>query len=151
MGSRFRTDALFLALETSGPLGSVAVGTGTRVLARGFLDRQGRHAAEVIPRISACLAEARVAIRDLTGVVVGAGPGSFTGVRVAAATAKGIAHALHIPLWPFSSLEAAAVAERVITSLPGLQSGSPPARAEQARYVLFDARGDRVYAACYEL
>ena len=151
MGSVLAPDALYLALDTSGPLGSVAVGTGTRVLARGFLDRQGRHAAEVIPRITECLAEARLTMRDLAGVVVGAGPGSFTGVRVAAATAKGLAHGLHIPLLPFSSLEAAAVSERLIVALPGVPSGVPPARAERARYVLFDARGDRVYAACYEL
>jgi tRNA threonylcarbamoyladenosine biosynthesis protein TsaB len=151
MGSSFRPDALYLALDTSGPLGSVALGSGARVLARGFLDRQGRHAAEMIPRISECLSEAGAAMADLAGVVVGAGPGSFTGVRVAAATAKGIAHALRIPLWPFSSLEAAAVSERVISALPGLPSGAPPARTDRARYVLFDARGDRVYAACYEL
>jgi len=151
MATSLRPDALYLALDTSGPLGSVAVGTGSRVLARAFLDRQGRHAAEVIPRISECMAEAGARMRELAGVVVGAGPGSFTGVRVAAATAKGIAHALGIPLWPFSSLEAAAVSERVISALPGLPSGAPAARADRARYVLFDARGDRVYAACYEL
>ena len=151
MGSASAPDALQLALDTSGPLGSVAVGTGARVLARGFLDRQGRHAAEMIPRITECLADARVTMRDLAGVVVGAGPGSFTGVRVAAATAKGIAHALGVPLWAFSSLEAAAISERLVAALPGVPSGAPPARAERARYVLFDARGDRVYAACYEL
>jgi tRNA threonylcarbamoyladenosine biosynthesis protein TsaB len=151
MAPSFRPDALYLALETSGSLGSVAVGTSVRVLARGFLDRQGRHAAEVIPRISECLAEAGAEVRDLAGIVVGAGPGSFTGVRVAAATAKGMAHALGIPLWPFSSLEAAAISERVISALPGRASGGPPARSDLARYVLFDARGDRVYAACYAM
>ena len=147
MGLSFRP---YLGIETSGPLGSVAVGSGTRVLARAFLDRQERHSAEVIPRVAETLAEAGTNVRDLAGLVVGAGPGSFTGVRVAAATAKGIAHALDLPLWPFSSLEAAAVSERVSATLPC--SGESGARwAEELRYVLFDARGDRVYAACYRL
>src|SRR5690606_18749354 len=117
-------------------LGSVAVGEAGRVLARAPLGRQGRHAAEVVPRIDEVLAVAGLGPRALAGVVVGAGPGSFTGGRVAAATAKGLAHALAVPLWPFSSLEAAAL---------------EPDGAAGIRWVLFDARGDRVYAACYDL
>jgi tRNA threonylcarbamoyl adenosine modification protein YeaZ len=73
-------------------------------------------------------------VADVAGIVVGEGPGSFTGVRVAAATAKGLAHALELPLWAFSSLAAAALAED----------------AGPVRYVLFDARHDRVYGACYQ-
>ena len=151
MSSSFAPDALYLAIETSGPLGSVAVGVGAHVLARAFLDRQGRHAAELIPRVQQTLLEARVASRDLAGVVVGSGPGSFTGVRVAAATGKGISHALGLPLWPFSSLEAAAVAERVLPSIPALRGGPPLVGSECLRYVLFDARGERLYAACYRV
>lgn len=135
-------DALHLALETSGSLGSVAVGSGGNVLARAFLDRQGRHAADLIPRVAETLAEAGVDRRELAGVVVGSGPGSFTGVRVAAATGKGFAHALGLPLRAFSSLEAAAVSERIAAPVPD---------QETLRYVLFDARGDRVYAACYRV
>lgn len=132
----------YLALETSGPRGSVAVASGTRVLAGASLNSQLRHAADLIPRISATLNDAGVERSDLTGVVVGSGPGSFTGVRVAAATGKGIAHALDLPMWAFSSLEAGAVAECATTH-------DPP--AGPLRYVLFDARGDRVYAACYRV
>ena len=140
MPAAFSSHALYLALETSGPLGSVAVAAGANVLARAFLDSQVRHAADLIPRISAALDEAGVGRDELAGVVVGGGPGSFTGVRVAAATGKGIAHALDLPMWAFSSLEAGAVAERVLPRVPPIDC---------FRYVLFDARGDRVYAACY--
>ena len=108
------------------------------------------HAAEVIPCVAETLAEADTNVCDLAGLVVGAGPGSFTGVRVAAATAKGIAHALNLPLWPFSSLEAAAVSERVSAPRP-IPGERGALREEELRYVLFDARGDRVYAACYLL
>lgn len=138
----------YLALETSGPLGSVAVGRSGKVLARALLERQGRHATEVIPRVAEVLAAAGLPVRDLAGIVVGAGPGSFTGVRVAAATAKGLAHALEIPLWAFSSLAAAAIAERIAPPPSGAASHVP---WDGFRYVLFDARGDRVYAACYEV
>ena len=151
MSPTLASEAPYLAVDTSGPLGSVAVGTGRRVLSRAFLDRQGRHAADMIPRMTRALAEARVGARDLAGVVVGAGPGSFTGVRVAAASAKGLVHALRVPLWPISSLAAAAVAERVAASLSGLPTHSPRPESERFRYVLFDARGDRLYAACYEV
>ena len=149
MRSTLATEAPYLAVDTSGPLGSVAVGTDRGVLSRAFLDRQGRHAADMIPCMTQALAEAHVGARDLAGVVVGAGPGSFTGVRVAAATAKGLVHALRVPLWAISSLAAAAVAERVAASLPGLPAQLPDTGPGRLRYVLFDARGDRLYAACY--
>jgi tRNA threonylcarbamoyladenosine biosynthesis protein TsaB len=66
--------------------------------------------------------------------VVGGGPGSFTGLRIAAATAKGIVQALGVPLYAYSGLLAAAV------------SGWG---AEREVCALFDARRRDVYAACY--
>ena len=106
---------------------------GTDVLARGMLGGRGGHASRLVPTIADVLEGACIDRGELSGVVVGEGPGSFTGVRVAAATAKGLAHALDCPIWAISSLVAAAL------SVEG--SG--------IRYVLFDARSDRVYGACY--
>jgi tRNA threonylcarbamoyladenosine biosynthesis protein TsaB len=133
----FSFDGLYLAMDTSGPEGHVAVGEGGEVLSRARLDQQGQHAARLLPAVSATLEEANVDLDDLAGIVVGEGPGSFTGVRVAAATAKGLALALQLPLWAVSSLAAAALADEGGRASPAL------------RYVLFDARADRVYAACY--
>jgi tRNA threonylcarbamoyl adenosine modification protein YeaZ len=124
---------VLVALDTSGPLGSVAVAKGRAVLSRVALTERREHASGLVPAIDEALGEAGVSRRDLSGVVVGEGPGSFTGVRVAAATAKGLAYALDIPLWAVSSLIASALASE----------------AGPVRYVLFDARGDRVYGACY--
>ncbi|HSG08057.1 MAG TPA: tRNA (adenosine(37)-N6)-threonylcarbamoyltransferase complex dimerization subunit type 1 TsaB [Longimicrobiales bacterium] len=132
----FRDDGFYLALDTSGPVGYVAVSRGAEVLARARMERQGKHAARIVPTIDAVLTEAGLEIGGLAGIVVGEGPGSFTGVRVAAATAKGLARALDVPLWALSSLAAAAVGD--------LGAGGPG-----VRYVLFDARADRVYGACY--
>ena len=124
---------LLLAFDTSGATGSVAVGRGGAVIAHARLERRTEHASQLVPAIGDVLERADVDRGELGGFVVGEGPGSFTGVRVAAATAKGLVHALARPLWAISSLAATAL------SVQG--SG--------VRYVLVDARADRVYAACY--
>ena len=154
--SVWSADGLYLALDTSTPLGSVCVGVGSRVVAQGVIEGQGSHSSDLIPTISGVLQEARADLSELAGLVVGAGPGSFTGVRVAAATAKGLAHALDIPLWAVSSLEAAAAAVDVdaavdVAAAVDVDHGETLSDEERAlpRYVLFDARSDRVYAACY--
>lgn len=132
----FDPERLWLALETSGPIGSVAVTRGTEPLATRTMERRAAHASRLVPAIAEVLEEAGAEPGDLGAIVVGEGPGSFTGVRVAGATAKGLAHALGLPLWAVSSLAAAALAGQDLSS---------PA----VHYVLFDARGDRVYGACY--
>lgn len=63
---------------------------------------------QLLPRVDALLAERGVARDELACVVVGRGPGSFTGVRIAMATAKGIASALGLGLVGVSSLDAVA-------------------------------------------
>ncbi len=142
---------MLLAFDTSTPLGSVALGRAEgEVLARRFLARQQKHASALVPAIEEVLDEAGLGRGDLGGVVVGAGPGSFTGVRVAAATAKGLVHALGLPLWAVSSLAAGAVTAGI--DIRGLGVGRiDPEDGDCPRLVLFDARGDRVYAACYRI
>ncbi len=142
---------LYLAMDTSGAIGSVAVSVGGDVLARRFLRTQLAHAANLVPEIEGVLADASVVLQDLEGIVVGGGPGSFTGVRVAAATAKGLRRALGVPLWVFSSL-ASGAASLGLRWLPGAEGPTLPLTDEDRawpRYILLDARGGRVYAACY--
>lgn len=129
-----------LALETSGALGSVALARGGVVVARRVLGEKGRHAAALPGAIAAVLQEADVRAEDVAAVGVGAGPGSFTGVRVAGAAANGFAHALGIPVVPVSSLAAAALAAPAL-----LFPEAPPLR------VVFDARGDRLFTAVYRV
>jgi tRNA threonylcarbamoyladenosine biosynthesis protein TsaB len=126
--------APLLAVDTASPVGSVAVGTADRVLSEVTLGVGTRHSEALLPAVRFALEQARIAADDLAGVVVGAGPGSFTGVRIAAATAKGLVRGLHVPLLAYSSLLclAAAVA----------QDGTPVC-------ALLDARRGEVYAACY--
>jgi len=130
--------SLLLAFDLSTPSGSVAIGVGPEVMARRELVTERRQAVELVPAIASLLEEVGRTPRDLTGIVVGRGPGSFTGVRIAAATARGMATALEIPLWALSSLAAGAIS-----------CGEDA--VERPRYILFDARGDRVYAGCYRV
>ncbi len=124
---------MILAFDTSGPVGSVAVAAGADVLARGVMTRQAGHAALLVPTIDDVLDDAGVDREEIALIVVGEGPGSFTGVRVAAATAKGLGRALGVPVRAVSSLAAAAFS----------------ADAGAIRYAIFDARAERVYAACW--
>ena len=152
----------YLALDTSSSRGSVSMGVGSRVVAGRAILGQGSHSSDLIPTIGDVLQEVGVDLSELAGLVVGAGPGSFTGVRVAAATAKGLAHALDVPLWAVSSLEAGAAAVDIDeaessvdigeASHPAEGSGRALSEEERTwpRYVLFDARSDRVYGACYQ-
>jgi tRNA threonylcarbamoyladenosine biosynthesis protein TsaB len=148
------SEGVYLALETSGPLGSVAVARGRDVLARAFLPRAQEQARRILPAVEQVLEQSGLGAESLSGVVVGAGPGSFTGLRIAAATAKGLAHALGLPMWSFSSLAAAALAERALPrdlAIEGWWQDDPDHGNDPRRYVLFDARGERVYAACHEV
>ncbi len=127
---------LILALDTSTGIGSVAVGEGERLLAEVVLRVGAGHSEALLPAVDFALCSAGFAPSDLTRVVVGGGPGSFTGLRIGAATAKGIVHALEVPLYAYSGLLATAVGSW---------------GAERPVCALFDARRREVYAACYRL
>jgi tRNA threonylcarbamoyladenosine biosynthesis protein TsaB len=96
-----------LAIDTATSTAVVAVGDvdGTvRVEARwraGF-----RHGEELLERVRSTLDESGTALHELVAVVVGTGPGAFTGLRVGLATAKGLAHGLAIPIVGVSTASA---------------------------------------------
>ncbi len=157
--SRGGAGQLLLAFDTSADLGSVGLFRGRSLLARRLLVRRGEHASRLVPAIGEILEEAAVDRTALEGIVVGKGPGSFTGVRVAAATARGLAAGLEVPVWAWSSLAAAAASwgvslpSSVVAALEteGSAVDLPDEAQGRPRYVLLDARGRRVYAACYRL
>ncbi|PCC67535.1 tRNA threonylcarbamoyladenosine biosynthesis protein TsaB [Nannocystis exedens] len=131
-----------LALDTSTPRTALAVGrfdraTGeAQAVAEATHDDRGRPAsAELTSRISALLAAAGVAPRELGAIACGLGPGMFTGSRVALATAKGLALGLDCPLFGLSTLAIVAGAEHVRGSV----------------LALLDARRGDVYAAPFVL
>ena len=97
-----------LGIDTATSRGSVALARGGMVVATTPLTERGAHARDLLGRIETLLGEAGLRAADLRGVVATLGPGSFTGVRVGLATAKGLAYALDIGLAGLSTLEALA-------------------------------------------
>ncbi len=123
---------LSLALETSTGLGGIALGRGDALIAECALAVRATHSETVLDEVERMLSRARIGVGEIERLVVGAGPGSFTGVRISAALAKGWCHARGVPLFAYSSLRAVAAAagrERVCA--------------------LFDARRGEVYGAAF--
>jgi hypothetical protein len=96
-----------LAIDTATSAVVVAAGDpeGRLIEARSFPAEQ-RHSERLLAAIESLAGEAGLAIEDLAGVVVGTGPGAFTGLRVGLATAKTLAHELRIPIAGISTGEA---------------------------------------------
>jgi tRNA threonylcarbamoyladenosine biosynthesis protein TsaB len=124
---------MFVAIETATDRGSIAVGAGAELAGEVAIGVRTRHAESLLPALDYLLRTLRLAKADIAGVVVGAGPGSFTGVRVAAATARGLAHGWGVPIYAYSSLAALAL----------------EVTAAETTCPVFDARRGEVYAACY--
>lgn len=129
---------LSLALDTSTRRGSVALGrTGegesAALLGEESLEVSATHSETVLPAIDRLVRSAGYSPIDIEAVIVGAGPGSFTGVRIGAALARGMCFPARATLFAYSSLATiAAVAD-----------------AEGPVCALLDARRDQVYAAGY--
>lgn len=93
-----------LALDASTYLGTAAVIRDGAVLADTEAAMRKRESETLMPAVIAVLTRAGVSVRDLSRVVCGAGPGSFTSLRIAASIAKGIAAGVPCPLYAVSSL-----------------------------------------------
>jgi tRNA threonylcarbamoyladenosine biosynthesis protein TsaB len=123
-----------LALDSSTLGGSVAVGVDGRVVAERVLPNQAGASGTLLPNADEALRAAGLAPGDVAALVVGGGPGSFTGLRIAAATAKAVVRVRGVPLFAFSGLLGAAAARR--------GDGRPVC-------ALFDARNREVYPGCW--
>jgi N6-L-threonylcarbamoyladenine synthase len=131
----------FVALDTATEQVAVAIGDldrpGAVVAHRSF--HAPRAANEVLVlTVQDLLVEAGVCAVDLAAVACGRGPGSFTGVRIAVATAKGIAHGLRVPLVGFGTSDA--IAFRV--PRPGLAGVVTDAMRGEIYPALFEVGGD---------
>lgn len=102
---------LVLALDTATPAvtaGVVRFGSGIEMLAERVTVDPRAHAETLTPNIVGALADAGVDVGELDAVVVGCGPGPFTGLRVGMASAAAFGHALGIPVYGVCSLDAIA-------------------------------------------
>jgi tRNA threonylcarbamoyladenosine biosynthesis protein TsaB len=128
--------SVYLGLDTATPYLSLALWSGEKGLLAQFTENVGRdHAKRIIVEIAKLFETANVLPSQLSGIGVGVGPGSYTGLRIGIATAKALAKGLSVPLAGVSTL--AAMAYGV------LQEG------EQG-VVAMDARREHVYAGVFE-
>ncbi len=126
---------ILLALETCGEYTSVALWQDDESLER-HIESPARHTEVLLPLCEELRALGGIRLAQLDGVAFGAGPGAFTGVRVAASAAQGIALAHDLPLLPISSLAALAYGGWRTTGL-------------RHQLALLDARRNEVYWGFY--
>jgi tRNA threonylcarbamoyladenosine biosynthesis protein TsaB len=119
-----------LALDTATEVCTVALSLDEEVLERS--EPGGQHAECILPMVDALLAEAGLVLTQLDALAFGRGPGSFTGLRIGAGVAQGLAFGADLPVVPVSSLAA-------------LAQGQDAARVLAA----FDARMQQVYWGAY--
>ncbi len=120
-------DRLILAFDTSAAHCAAALVLGDRLLAARHEDMAKGQAERLFPLLEEMLAEGGAGWRDLSALAVGTGPGNFTGVRIAVASARGLALSLGIPAHGVTTFEA-------------LAHGAP-----QPVLTAIDARQGRVY------
>lgn len=123
-----------LGLDASTMVGSVALVTDGVVEGEYTLKVRRTHSERLLPAVERVLSDADLTIADIDAVSVAVGPGSFTGLRIALATAKGLAYARRLPVVGVGTLEALAAPW---WWFPGLI------------LVMLDARRGEVYAAAY--
>ena len=124
-----------LALDTSTEWLSVAVGDGAAWHARAEHARAA-NSERALPVVDAMLADAGWALRDLDGIAFGAGPGAFTGVRIACSVAQGLAFGADLPVVAVGTLAA-------------LAQAAWRERGAARVFACLDARMREVYVAAY--
>ena len=95
-----------LVIDTSGPVCGAAVLEDERVLSEFTAQNRNTHSVNLMPMTEAVLNAAGKSIGEMDAIAAVTGPGSFTGVRIGVATAKGLAHGAGIPCIPVDALEA---------------------------------------------
>lgn len=127
---------LLLAFETSAKAGSVALTDGDRLLGEFYTNTGLTHSQTLLPMAEALLKNCGYTPGDVEAVAVAAGPGSFTGIRIGVAAAKGFAWGKTLPCYGVSTLEAMALQT-------GLENGILCAA--------MDARRQQVYNALFRM
>ncbi|WP_069466053.1 tRNA (adenosine(37)-N6)-threonylcarbamoyltransferase complex dimerization subunit type 1 TsaB [Actinacidiphila rubida] len=128
---------LLLAFDTATPAVTAALHDGERVLAESTVIDARRHGELLVPAVDRVMAAAGHALADITGVVVGVGPGPYTGLRVGLVTAASFGDALDVPV-------------HGVCTLDGLAWAAGEAGLEGPFTVATDARRKEVYWARYD-
>jgi tRNA threonylcarbamoyladenosine biosynthesis protein TsaB len=130
--------ALILNIDTATEMASISLSKEGQSLALSHNKEQKEHASWLHPAVEKMMRETGFGMRDLQAVAVTAGPGSYTGLRVGMAAAKGFCYALAIPLITESTLKVMAFAAREQHSAAGMLCP------------MIDARRMEVFTAVYQ-
>jgi tRNA threonylcarbamoyladenosine biosynthesis protein TsaB len=116
---------MLLAIDTSTRLAGVAIYDGIQVIAETIWTSHDYHTVELVPIIVEILNRSAKKVTDLEAVAVALGPGSFTGLRIGLAAAKGMALGAHLPLLGVPTLDVLAAAQpmRDLPLVAALQAG----------------------------
>jgi tRNA threonylcarbamoyladenosine biosynthesis protein TsaB len=133
-----------LGIDTAIPTASVALIEDGKLLAEETQGKlagrpMGSHAEVILPLIQSLLDKAEVALNILSAIAVSIGPGSFTGLRIGLATAKGMAYESHLPLLGISTLHAGAARAR---NFDGVIGSMLDARKSEVYLALFHRSGN---------
>lgn len=136
---------LLLAFETSAKAASVALTDGEKLLAESYQNTGLTHSQTLMSMAEALIKSCGYTPQDIQAVAVAAGPGSFTGVRIGVAAAKGFAWGRELPCYGVSTLEAMALQAGVWQGyiLPVMD-----ARREQVYNALFHAKDGNIERLC---
>ena len=129
------SNTVILAIETTGPLASAAVYRDGKAVYT-INDADFSHLQECVPMIKKLMADEGVKPEDIDAIAVSRGPGSFTGIRIGMATAKGLAQVWDKPIIEVPTLESFAWADMPYTNSTLICP-------------VFDARRSQVYAAAF--
>lgn len=123
-----------LALDTSQTSGSIALADADKLLYSAYFDLRITHSETLMPAIDAAIKTCGASPKEISELYVCLGPGSFTGLRIGLATAKGMAYGLDLPVYGFDALQ--------LTAFPCILSN-------KKILAVIDARMKQVYAALY--
>jgi tRNA threonylcarbamoyladenosine biosynthesis protein TsaB len=136
---------LILALDSTAQVGSVALCEDETLIAEYTINTGHTHSETLLPMVESVLKIAGYTVDDVDLFVCTAGPGSFTGVRIGAATVKGIAFGKDKPCIGASTLEALA---HNGDALDGILCPAMNARRQQVYNALFDCNGAELTRLC---
>jgi tRNA threonylcarbamoyladenosine biosynthesis protein TsaB len=133
-----------LALDTSTSAMSIAILEQGQLLQEAHIHADRTHSLHLMPMIQELIQTAGMKLSDISGLAVGVGPGSYTGVRIGVTAAKTLAWTLNLPIIGVSSLEAMAL---------GAARLDKEASKNQPQWIvpLMDARRAQAYTGLYSM
>ncbi|MCW3089272.1 MAG: tsaB [Ferruginibacter sp.] len=133
---------IILNIDTAVDVASVSIAKDGEIMARASNSQQKDHGGFLQPAIASLLKDTGISIQELDAIAISAGPGSYTGLRVGMATAKGLCYALKKPLITINTLE-------ILASAAISQFNEKSLKDSPLFCPMIDARRNEVFTAMY--